>query len=294
MIRNPDFAEYLGRSDSGELYELDSPLTEGQRLALRLVTYGNNRRMLLLRDTTRLHTLEEMRKDFVANVSHGLRSPLTVMVGYLEGMRDDEDLPQRHKRPVDQMWQQAERMWLIVDDLLRFSRIESDPGGAAHLPVRVSEMLESIRRDANRIGTGAHVLDVQADQDLQLIGAYNELYSAFSNLVLNAVQYTPEQGRISVIWTQTEEGARLEVGDTGVGIEPHHIPRLTERFYRVDKARSREIGGTGLGLAIVKHVLMRHDAQLQVESEPGQGSTFSWDFPASRIEQAGMRVSATG
>jgi len=243
--------------------------------------------MLMVRDITRLHALEQMRKDFVANVSHELRSPLTVVVGYLEGMGEDPDLPQRLRRPVEQMSAQAARMTRIVEDLLRLSRIEGDPGGAARDPVSVRDMVDAILRDAARIAATEHAIEVRVDPAIALLGDYNELYSAFSNLVFNAVQYTPGGGRIEVRWTRAADGqARFEVEDGGVGIEPHHISRLTERFYRVDKARSRELGGTGLGLAITKHVLMRHGAKLDVRSEPGEGSCFACVFPAERVREA--------
>jgi len=284
LVRQPEFAEWLERHETGEPYELDSPTGAGQRLLLRLVPYGNSKRMLMVRDITRLHTLEQMRRDFVANVSHELRSPLTVVMGYLEGMGDDPELAEGYRRPVAQMSQQAARMSRIVEDLLRLSRIESDPGGAARQPIAVADMVESILRDAARISDAEHEMRVEVDPALALLGDYNEIYSAFSNLVFNAVQYTPQHGRITIAWRR-EAGAtgRFEVRDTGVGIEPHHIPRLTERFYRVDKARSRALGGTGLGLAIVKHVLMRHDATLEVASEPGEGSTFACRFAAERV-----------
>jgi two-component system phosphate regulon sensor histidine kinase PhoR len=180
-------------------------------------------------------------------------------------------------------------MTRIVEDLLRLSRIESDPGGAALETVAVADMVDAILRDASRISAAEHTIAVETDAGCALLGDYGELFSAFSNLVFNAVQYTPAGGRVEVRWTCEDDGACFEVRDTGVGIEAHHIPRLTERFYRVDKARSRELGGTGLGLAITKHVLMRHGAALEVRSEPGEGSTFSCRFPAERVSHARER-----
>ena len=287
LVRNPGFAAWLADADEGEPFELDSPVSDGQRLLLRAVPYGSGKRMLMVRDITRLHALEQMRKDFVANVSHELRSPLTVVVGYLEGMGDDPELPQRLRRPVEQMTAQAARMTRIVEDLLRLSRIEGDPGGAARDAVSVRDMVDAILRDATRLASGEHDVGVQVDDPCMLLGDYNELYSAFSNLVFNAVQYTPAGGRIEVRWRREDDGrGRFEVSDSGVGIEPHHLPRLTERFYRVDKARSRELGGTGLGLAITKHVLMRHGARLEVRSEPGEGSVFACVFPEERVPPA--------
>ena len=238
---------------------------------------------MVVRDVTRIHNLEQMRKDFVANVSHELRSPLTVIVGYLEALEDDELLAAEFRRPVAQMSQQASRMSLIVEDLLQLSRLEATPGAASAEPVAVAGILETIAKDARALSDGAHRVVHDSDPDLCVLGDWNELYSAFSNIAFNAVQHTRAGGTVRLEWTSDETGARLDVNDTGEGIEPHHIPRLTERFYRVDKARSHEMGGTGLGLAIVKHVLVRHDARLEIESRPGEGSRFSCRFPEHRV-----------
>ena len=181
------------------------------------------------------------------------------------------------------MSQQASRMGLIVDDLLRLSRLEATPGSASRERVAVVEMLDTIAGDARTLSEGAHRLLHETDPGLVLLGDWNELYSAFSNVAFNAVQHTPAGGTIRLQWSPDGEGARLDVTDTGDGIEAHHVARLTERFYRVDKARSREMGGTGLGLAIVKHVLVRHDARLEIASRPGEGSRFSCRFPAHRV-----------
>ncbi len=285
LLRDPRLAAWIEGEAGSEVFEMDAPTPAGQRLVLRAVPFGEARRLLLVRDITRLHTLEQMRRDFVANVSHELRTPLTVVMGDLEGLSDDPQLPESFRRPLSRMTQQAARMSHIVEDLLRLSRIESDPGGAVRNRLHVAEMLDTIVRDAALMSSGEHRLEVDGDPSVRLLGDHAEIYSAFSNLVFNAVQYTPGGGSVRVRWQATPTGARLQVQDTGVGIEAHHLPRLTERFYRVDKARSRELGGTGLGLAIVKHVLMRHDATLQVESEPGVGSTFTCDFPQERIER---------
>ena len=292
LLRQPDFSNWMERDDASETYEMDAPAGDRQRLLLRMVPYGDNKRMLVVRDITRLHTLEQMRRDFVANVSHELRSPLTVLVGYLEGMGDDETLPEHLRRPVALMAQQSARMSRIVEDLLRLSRIERDPGAAPRNPIAVRDLIQTILRDAASLRPVDHDMQVDVAEGVLLLGDYNEIYSAFSNLVFNAVQYTPPGGVIRIGWQRGEHGARFEVADTGVGIEAEHLPRLTERFYRVDKARSRELGGTGLGLAIVKHVLMRHDATLQVQSEPGAGSTFACEFPPTRIELAAPALAA--
>lgn len=284
FIRHPKFVDTLAAEVFDEPLQIVSPLREELQLLIRIVPYGGSRRLMVVRDVTRIHNLEQMRKDFVANVSHELRSPLTVIVGYLEALEDDDSLPREFARPVAQMSQQAARMTLIVEDLLQLSRLEATPGAASGQSVAVAEMLESIAKDARTLSEGTHRIACHADRELTLRGNWNELYSAFSNIVFNAVQHTREGGIIRLQWASDGEGgARLNVTDTGEGIEEHHIPRLTERFYRVDKARSHEMGGTGLGLAIVKHVLVRHDAGLEIESRPGEGSQFSCRFPTHRV-----------
>ena len=283
FIRHPSFADSLDADAFDEPIHITSPLREELQLLIRIVPYGGSRRLMIVRDVTRIYNLEQMRKDFVANVSHELRSPLTVIVGYLEGLQDDDLLPAEFRRPVHQMSQQASRMGLIVDDLLQLSRLEATPGAASSKPVAVVEMLDRIARDARALGESAHRVLHEADPALSLLGDWNELYSAFSNIAFNAVQHTPAGGTVRLQWNSDGEGARLDVTDTGDGIEAHHIARLTERFYRVDKARSHEMGGTGLGLAIAKHVLVRHDASLDIESRPGEGSRFSCRFPVHRV-----------
>ena len=284
LVRNPVFADYLEGEGFEEPLEVHSPLDDDTHLLVRVVPYGRDRRLMLVRDITRLTHLEQMRKDFVANVSHELRSPLTVVVGYLETLCEDEKAPGHWRRPLEQMSQQAGRMCLIVEDLLRLSRIEHSPGEAGRLVVSVAELLAGVRADALGRGENTHRIHLEAERGVRLLGEYNELYSAFSNLVFNAIQYTPGDGDVWLRWKREDDGAVLEVEDTGIGVDAPHLPRLTERFYRVDKARSREVGGTGLGLAIVKHVLMRHDATLDVRSQPDVGSTFICRFPASRLD----------
>ena len=284
FIRDPSFAETLNAEEFDEPIQLTSPLREELQLLIRIVPYGGSRRLMLVRDVSRIHNLEQMRKDFVANVSHELRNPLTVIVGYLEALQDDELVPAEIGRPLEQMSQQASRMSLIVEDLLQLSRLEATPGAASGEPLAVAEMLESIVKDARALGDEAHRVHLHADPELSLLGDWNELYSAFSNIAFNAVQHTRAGGIVRLQWAPDGKGgAQLNVTDTGEGIEAHHISRLTERFYRVDKARSHERGGTGLGLAIVKHVLVRHDAELEIESRPGDGSRFSCRFPEHRV-----------
>ena len=291
FIRHPEFADALAAETADEPLHVASPLREELQLLIRIVPYGGSRRLMVVRDVSRIHNLEQMRKDFVANVSHELRSPLTVIVGYLEALGDDELLPGEFARPVAQMSQQASRMSSIVEDLLQLSRLEATPGAACAEPVAVADVLESIVRDARALSEGAHRISCHADQGLCVLGDRNELYSAFSNIAFNAVQHTRDGGIVRLQWASDGEGgAHLNVTDTGDGIEAHHIPRLTERFYRVDKARSHQMGSTGLGLAIVKHVLVRHDARLEVESRPGEGSAFSCRFPTHRVEYADAPV----
>ena len=284
FIPHPKFADTLNAEAFDETLHIVSPMREEVQLLIRIVPYGGSRRLMVVRDVTRIHNLEQMRKEFVANVSHELRSPLTVIVGYLEALEDDDLLPGDFRRPVAQMSQQASRMSSIVDDLLQLSRLEATPGAASDQSVAVCEMLESIAKDARTLSEGAHRIVYHADRELSLRGNWNELYSAFSNIAFNAVQHTRAGGIIRLQWASDGEGgARLTVTDTGEGIDEHHIPRLTERFYRVDKARSHEMGGTGLGLAIVKHVLVRHDARFEIESRSGEGSRFACRFPEHRV-----------
>ncbi len=287
FIRHPHFTGTLSAEAFDEPLHITSPLREELHLLIRIVPYGGSRRLMLVRDVSRIYSLEQARKDFVANVSHELRSPLTVIVGYLESFRDDVQLPAGLRRPVAQMSQQASRMSRIVEDLLQLSRLEATPGAAGRERVAVPDMLDSIAGDTGTLSDGAHRIRRHADCGLCLLGDWNELYSAFSNIAFNAVRHTRTGGIVRLQWTTDGAGgARLNVTDTGDGIEAHHIPRLTERFYRVDKARSHEMGGTGLGLAIVKHVLVRHDAELEIESRPGEGSRFSCRFPAHRVVHA--------
>ena len=296
LIRIPLFGDYIHRGEFDEAIEIPSPIDASVRLSVRVVPYGKGQRLVVARDVTLLHQLEQVRRDFVANVSHELRTPLTVIRGFLENLIDaaeeDSALPngggeggmaaKQWRRSLTLMHQQSERMEQIVEDLLLLSRLESGerPNGGSVIDLQA--MIGSIVEEARALsGERHHRIDVQLDSKVELRGNPKELRSAFSNLVFNAVQYTPPGGLITIEWGAVEEGRRLRVSDTGEGIAAHHIPRLTERFYRVDVGRSRERGGTGLGLAIVKHVLSRHRARLQVESSPGKGSRFSCIFPLS-------------
>ncbi len=263
--------------------QIRSPNHPDLFLSLHLCPYWGDQWLLILEDITLTYRLESMRRDFIANVSHELRTPLTVFHGYLELLKGSvQDLSSNQLQEiVDQMEGQANRMMQLVEDLLLLSRLESaEPDIESHQKVSVASVLQNICEDAKTLsGHKQHHFILELDDQLTLEGAPEELRSAFSNLIYNAVHYTPDQGTITVRWYITPEGAKhMEVEDTGIGIPAKHIPRLTQRFYRVDKARSSKGGGTGLGLAIVKHVLLRHNAELYVESKVGKGSLFRCIF----------------
>ena len=257
-----------------------SPVDPDLRLNLRLIPYSDQYWLLVARDVSKMLRLEQMRRDFVANVSHELRTPLTVVHGYLD-MLEPTEYPDWAPM-LSEMQKQSQRMTQLVEDLLTLSRLEAQES----LPdenVAMAPMLATLRREAEALSQRRHTIVVQDEAGVDLAGSNKELHSAFSNLVSNAVRYTPVGGTITVRFAREGDGAVLSVRDTGYGIPSSHLPRITERFYRVDRSRSRDTGGTGLGLAIVKHVVQRHGAQLVVESTPGKGSTFSIRFPASRL-----------
>ena len=259
-----------------------SPADPSIRLSLRLIPYSEELWLLVARDVTKLMRLEQMRRDFVANVSHELRTPLTVLHGYLD-MLDPEDNPEL--APIlDEMRRQSGRMNQLVEDLLTLSRLDAHERSDDEV-VSMRSMLATLRREAEALSQGRHVVEVHDDAGVDLWGSTKELHSAFSNLVSNAVRYTPAGGRIAIRFQPDGEGAALRVADSGYGIPAQHLPRITERFYRVSTSRSRESGGTGLGLAIAKHVLGLHGAYLAIDSEVGVGSTFSCIFPRERCRQ---------
>jgi two-component system phosphate regulon sensor histidine kinase PhoR len=284
ILRDPGFLRYLRSGGEGGPVRLRSPSKPGARLSLRMVPYGGEGQQLLLgRDITDAVKLEKVRRDFVANASHELRSPLTVINGYLDSLAADPELPEAWRQPVCDMSHQAGRMQAIIEDLLTLSRLEAGARKPVRGRVDVGGLLALIRKDVLSLPERPGTIDLHLDSEAGLIGAENELYSAFSNLVSNAVKYTPAPGRVKIGWSVDERGGHVTVSDTGKGIPADAIPRLTERFYRADKGRDRESGGTGLGLAIVKHVLERHGATLEIESEPGQGSRFTCHFPPERL-----------
>lgn len=284
LVRDPRFKDYFERGQYVDALEIPSPLNDRLRLQVHITRYGNQEHLLLVRDVTRLHQLEQMRKDFVANVSHELRTPLTVISGYLETLLDNvEEVNPRWQRALQQMQQQSTRMQALLNDLLLLARLEATDYPSDNQPVAVHRLLQVIVHDAQALSAGQHRIELDADPQLFLKGSEGELRSAFSNLVFNAVKYTPSGGEIRICWRTDADGAQLLVEDSGIGIEAKHLPRLTERFYRVDSSRASTTGGTGLGLAIVKHVLLRHRGQLRVSSELGHGSTFSCHFAAAQV-----------
>lgn len=289
LIRSPLFKRYLIQHDFEQPLQINLPIDDRRKIAISMIPYGGNQYLLVFRDVTRLHKLQAMRRDFVANASHELRSPLTVLNGYLEAMIDDPEIPPVWSNPLEEMRAQANRMNSLVTDLLELSRLETEEPGAQRHDERVAvpALIDRIIRAAQAENRQGHQFSCQVQEGLDLIGSERELYSAFSNLVINAVRYTPDQGQIDVCWRQKEDGSAVfEVRDTGIGIAPRDLPLITQRFYRVDSSHSRSVGGTGLGLAIVKHVLQRHDARLEIASEPGQGSRFSCVFSPARLSPA--------
>ena len=249
--------------------------------------------MVITRDITQREQVDAMRRDFIANVSHELRTPLTVVNGFMEMLLDErQEDPAVRRHHLQLMQEQAHRMSRLVEDLLTLSRLESSESSVVEEVVDVQSLMNEVADEARVLSGGRHRIEVGPARAF-LRGNREELRSAFGNLVSNAIRYTPDGGRISLSWNTDEAGGgRFDVADTGIGVAAEHIARLTERFYRVDKSRSRETGGTGLGLAIVKHVLLRHDARLDVHSEVGEGSTFSAVFPASRIVSAAAAAAA--
>lgn len=286
LIRHPEFVRRLESGDWRQPLVISSPVDINVWLTLNIVPTAKHKSLLLAQNTTRLQHLDQVRRDFVANVSHELRTPLTVISGYVETLLDHGEArkpPWKHVLP--QVHEQARRMRGIVEDLLLLSRLELDKELTSEEEIAVATLLKQIHKEATELsGEARHRILLDVDPRLGLRGNRNELRSAFSNLVVNAIRYTPAGGDIRLGWQADAQGAHFSVSDTGVGIEARHIPRLTERFYRVDIGRSRETGGTGLGLAIVKHVVTRHGGELTIESTVGKGSTFTCHFPERHFE----------
>ncbi|MGR9073536.1 MAG: phosphate regulon sensor histidine kinase PhoR [Gammaproteobacteria bacterium] len=281
LVRNPEFTSYLRNRQYSKSVTIPAPCDDSILLEVRVIIYGAGMRLLLAQDVTKLKKMENMRRDFVANVSHELRTPLTVLKGYLETLKDsDEPKFPLLNNSLSQMCSQTDRMQHLVDDLLFLTRLETKSKTAEC--VDVMALLKQICKEGDKLGSAEGRLELSLESEAGILGDAQELRSAFTNLVVNALKYSPAEAPVKVRWHTTEKGHRLDVEDRGEGIAAEHIPRLTERFYRVDVGRSRKQGGTGLGLAIVKHVLARHGAELIIQSKPGRGSRFSCLFPFER------------
>jgi len=284
IARHPVLADYLALDVGAAPVTMHPAQNPSLNLSLQLIPFGEADRLLLSRDVTAIERAETVRRDFVANVSHELRTPLTVLTGFLELMDEDaQPAPGVAKRQHQLMREQTAQIARLVEDLLTLSRLESDSAIAPATRVDVPALLLQLRIDADSLSAGRHRFRWDIDQRLSIAGSERELRSVFTNLVSNAIRYTPPDGEIAVEWCLRHGQAEFSVRDSGIGIAPEHISRLTERFYRVDTGRSRETGGTGLGLAIVKHVLVRHQARLDIDSEPGRGSLFRAVFPPRRV-----------
>ncbi len=283
LIRSPDFIKYLRRNEFDDPLQMRSPRNVENILEFRIVPYTEGEHLMVVRDITQLRQLEGMRRNFFANVSHELRTPMTVLKGYLEMMEDPDMVQGLWPKAHGVMTEQLNRMNGLVDQLLTLSKIEAAPYEALDTVVDVPKMLSVLEDEAIALSGGRHTINFKVDKSLQVFGDEDQLRSAMSNLVYNAVKYCGEDATINVRWKRRGTGVLFSVKDNGVGIEAKHLHRLTERFYRVDKARSRESGGSGLGLAIVKHALNHHDSMLQVHSEVGKGSHFYFELPQNLV-----------
>ena len=282
IVRDPLLTELLHDEGRRESVDIASPVVDGNWLNCRVVPYGADQKLLLMRDVTERMRLSKIRRDFVANASHELRSPLTVISGYLDSLADDEQMPASWSKPVSQMQGQARRMQNILGELLELSRLEGPGKAGPQEPVDVGALMQDVKRAFEGHADIAKI-SVNVESTARLNGNAAEIETVIVNLLSNAIRFTPPDGSITLTWRSGSKGADLVVADTGEGIDPEFIPRLTERFFRIDKGRSRDDGGTGLGLAIVKHVLLRHDAELVISSEPGKGSEFRCHFPLERL-----------
>jgi two-component system phosphate regulon sensor histidine kinase PhoR len=290
LVRSPEFLAYVNEGQYKEPLQYRSAGESGAYLRVEITRFGDGDRLLFIRDVTASVRMEQVRKDFVANVSHELRTPLTVITGYLGTFLSEPDkVDPRFIKPLQQMLQQAGRMENLLKDLLWLARIESEPGDERRGVVDVPALLTELQDELKSSHPGRSVsLDLQVGARQKVLGDYRELYSAASNLLLNALKYSPQDSEVKVSWQCVDGSCRLAVSDQGIGIEASQVPRLTERFYRVEDSRSADTGGTGLGLAIVKHVAATHGARLEIDSQPGRGSTFTLVFPEAT--QAGMQA----
>ncbi len=284
LIRDPEIDKLLGKDQSQNEAEITSKLDQHVTISVQIVNYTNELRMIIGRDITRLVKTNQIQSDFVANVSHELKTPLTVLKGYLEILQNNSSLTKELEKPLQQMATQSGRMELIVQDLLYLAKLENRNEQINHKAVDITNIINTIIETiSERIHKKQLKLELDIDSKLNVLGSQTELHAAFSNLIFNAVNYTPKNGIINVSWQPTEEGATFSVKDNGEGIPAKHLSRLTQRFYRADNDRSRERGGTGLGLAIAKHVLQRHEATLEIDSQIGIGSEFRCSFPVKLL-----------
>ncbi len=287
LIRRPEFVQYLNKRQFEDPLLLERMGSDSNlSLMIQAFPFGDKRHLLLVQDVTDLQKADAMRRDFVANVSHEMRTPITVLMGFLETVQSLELETSQRDQYFDMMMSQAQRMKSLVEDLLTLANLESNTLPAPMQAVQIPTMMALLKNDAEALSHGRHALNFETTTPCKLMGDERELLSAFGNLVSNAIRYTPDVGSISAKWSVNIEGqGEFSVTDTGPGISSEHLPRLTERFYRVDRSRSRDTGGTGLGLAIVKHIANRHQAQLVIESTAGKGSTFTLRFPKERISE---------
>lgn len=295
LLRDPDFIRFYNNQEISDTVQLENPAFPDRYIDVSMTIYGKGERLLLIRDTTRIKQLEQMRQDFVANASHELKTPLTVLKGYLESILTfGDDLPPAMRKGLVNMETQTQRMDNLVNDLLVLTRLDAEVQHSVRQRVEVAELLEKIAADARELSSErGHRISVQLDSEDALQGDASELHSAISNLVYNAVNYSPDGSEIQLRWQTSAAGGFIAIHDEGIGIDPRHIPRLTERFYRVDPGRSSARGGTGLGLAIVKHILQHHQARLDIASVPGRGSVFTCCFPAERVLAVAERSNKT-
>jgi len=285
LIRRPEFIQYFVKRNFEEPLLLERMGSNSNlSLMIQAFPFGQKRHLLLVQNITDLQKADAMRRDFVANVSHEMRTPITVLMGFLETVQSLNLSKEQQDQYFDFMMSQAQRMKTLVEDLLTLANLESNALPAATNELQMNTLMALVRNDAEALSEGKHSLSYDIESSQNLLGDEREILSAFSNLVSNAIRYTPDLGTIKVRWMVNQDGqGEFSVTDTGPGIAPEHLSRLTERFYRVDRSRSRETGGTGLGLAIVKHIASRHQAQLLIDSTPGIGSTFTLQFPKERL-----------
>lgn len=291
ILRKPSFVQYIIRQNYRDPIRLTNMgLYEEYTLDVQIFPYGDKQKLILSQDVSQIEKSDAMRRDFVANVSHELKTPLTVLAGFLETVQELKLSPQEREHYLQLMQNQTERMKTLVDDLLTLAKLEGNPEPPMIQAINMSMLFERLKIDAEGLSQGHHQITFVDKSDKNILGDEAEIYSALSNLVFNAVRYTPEGGKVDIVWEDTDTGAEFSVSDTGPGIAEEHIPRLTERFYRIDRSRSRETGGTGLGMAIVKHVISRHQGDLKIHSVLGQGSRFSLTLTKARLSSKELRL----